>query len=85
MLDCLPTPSEWSPRSQYAMLLDQLQSLRHHLEALETAAGTGVSALLAAGPQLLELNTCCLDAHALLTSLASLPAETLRALEAAQC
>lgn len=85
MLDCLPSASEWSPQSQYLMLLNHIDTLRHHLEGLESAAGEGLQSLIAAGPHLLELNACCLDAHELLKLLASQPVEVLQELEQVAC
>lgn len=78
MLDCLPSYDEWSPATQFALMLDHLQALRHHLESLEAAAGSGAKALIAAGPHLIEINSRSHEAHDLLQSLARQPQETLQ-------
>lgn len=77
MLDCLPSYDEWSPHTQFALMLDHLQALRHHLDSLEAAASAGANALIAAGPHLIEINRRSHEAHDLLQSLARQPQEAL--------
>lgn len=84
-MDCLPSPTEWSPPSQYAMMLEHVQALRHHLEALESAASQGAVALIAAEPHLVEINARSLDAHELMRLLAALPESEQAALGGEAC
>ena len=80
MLDCLPSPEEWSPGSQYLMFKEHLQALRHHLEQLEHAAQSSAQELVQQGPHLKEINQRCLDANDLLEALSKQPEYILAAL-----
>lgn len=82
-MDCLPEASEWSAQSQYAMLLDHLQALHHHLQALESAPDA--LSLITEMPHLVELNARCLEAHSLLKALALQPQHTLKSLSRQAC
>ncbi|MGV3526949.1 MAG: hypothetical protein ACO1RX_22220 [Candidatus Sericytochromatia bacterium] len=78
MLDCLPTPNDWSPATQYLLLREHLAAMRSHLDSLQGAADA--AQLVQAAPELNELNARCLEAHTLLQSLATLSPERLQAL-----
>lgn len=70
MLDCLPSPEEWSPESQLAFLRDHLHAIRHHLEAFESA-GDDLAGMHTAIPHLMEINLRSHDAYDLLRLLAT--------------
>lgn len=69
MLDCLPSPDDWSLESQFLMLMEHLRAMRHHLDTLESAAAISAADLVREGPHLIEMNQRFLDAHELLEAL----------------
>ena len=85
MLDCLPTAAEWSPQSQFALMLDHLHALRHHLDELESAATRSAAELITAMPHLEELNSRSHEAHTLLRQLAGQPQDVLQTLRSGGC
>lgn len=81
MYDCLPQADDWSPKSQFLMLQEHLEAMRHHLEVLETASAQNAWQTVQEAPHLQELNQRCLEAHDLLQALARQPETLLKSLQ----
>ncbi len=76
-VDCLPASNEWSARTRWEFVKEHLSAVRWHLEALEKAQQKGAAELSAERIHLQELCQRGVEAHALLESLALLPADML--------